>query len=1138
MPSRPKNAEERDHRPARSGTPSAWMALTLLSLAVLGIFFFNGIVCEVLRLGLATIAWSKRVDLSIDHLSLQEHGVIQAQGVALSLGPQTHRSSWKSDWVTVQLPTLGTLLKLAENKQPHLIRQIALGKTKLVIDHRTETQEAEASLLETKNASSLHQQPRIEYSIPWIRLLPDAVSVGPLDLVIVGNNARLAMSNLFLSLPDRWTGRVAYSEAVLDLGSEHHVFGATSAPAHWNGTTLQFGSLILDKELRLEELTFTPQRGRIDFGLRGAIGGGLLRGDGSFGEVDNHSSLAVTLVGENLKMDAISQLLKKDEHRASGTIRQGRITFRGNPDQPLESDSSLRFVADDFRWEGRGWDSLRVAATLTGRVCRLSELRLRQQGNEVDAQGESKLPEDWHNALKAPFTASFHADLDDAGALAALAGNDFAKLSGSLELEGAIKGAENKAEGYCNITSTGMKIRQLPLDWLKGCLLFEGNKTRLSNLEAWSGKDRIVMDGVVENNTPHTYAAKASFSVENLTKSLALLGISTASQIGGGAVQGIWSGDGSLNGHSGTFQAKLHDWISPWTMAGMSGSFEGSYSPGRLYCSKADFQSQDLRLGLVFSASPKSVEVKSIIATRKGKSDPLLQGAVDLPLNAPMLWQTGDLISTLGMKDPINLELELKGIKIEELATLLGQRTPFSGMLDGTLSASGTPETPKIHSKLKIANLTLPDAATTIGVNWAMDSGDGRASYQLIQEPAHSSPLTLQGDIPFSFVADNGSLRFSNDAAPIHGVITLHTIPTTGWLALLGSYPWVLREGTLDGSLILGGTLALPSIEGNLLLAAREAGLPGLPLLSAVKLPLVCSLTQARLTTGTALVGSNTVSLAGTLDWSKQPLAAQLNLTGKNIIMPFFAGLESRGDAELALMVQGTAEPTLNGTLLVKQVAGIFPERAIPFFTPPGIGENIAYILHSTPPSAASVQLNLEAKTDGSLPLHRSKGEETAQLQADLHLVGKVNALRWSGIIVAHNTLMELPCGSFVAPEVKLQSDGKGGEQLFFDAFGLTRLGLCMLQQDGLTQKLSMTPLAPPSAENTVADWVLALATPNQQLLRVPFLQLPAWLRQNTLFPRPTLGWNGETDSDTFSTGLGFYGRSWSMSFQQTQPKN
>ena len=1121
------NEEKHDHIPARSGTPSAWKALIIVAGVMVAVIFFDSLVCGVLRVALAGIAWSKSTELSIDHLSWRENGTIQAQGVALRFGSRKHRSSWKSDWVEIQLPTLGRLLGFSKEQQPHFIRSVFLGRSKLLLDRRTEDKG------ETESAAVLQgaEKARMNYSIPWIKLLPDALTIWPFDLVVVGNNYRASISNLSISLPDRWAGRVAYSEAVLDLGSAHHVFTAASATANWNGTTLLLGNLELVPELKIEEISLTPLSSRLEFGLRGSAGAGLLRGDGSLGIEGNQVSVSATLVGENLRMGTLAMLIKKGDQRASGTIRQGRLTFRGDPGRPLESDSSVRLVADDFRWEGRGWDSLRLAATLTGRVCRLSELRLRQKENEVEARGESKLPEDWHDALRAPFIASFHADLDDAGALAALAGPEFAQLSGALYFEGTVKGAQNKAEGYCNLTSSGMKIRRLPVDWLKGCLLFEGEKTHLSNLEVWSGKDRLMMEGRVGNSLPHDYAATAQFAVANLTKSLALLGIATATQIGGGSAQGGWTGDGSVKGHSGTFQAKVNDWISPWTAAGMSGNFEGSYSPGRLYCSQAEFQAQDLRLGLQFSASPTRVEAKSIVATRKGKPDPLVQGSVSLPVNGLALWQSGDLISTLGMKEALALQLDLNGIKVEELANLLGQKTPFTGTLEGKISASGTPENPEVHSVLKATRLTFPDASANMDVTWSFEAKGGRATTQLIQEPANASPLMLQAEMPFRLSADNGTLHLAEPTAAIHAVASLHHVPVSGWLPLLSGLPLEMRDGVVDGSLNLEGTLSQPSVKGTIALTAREAGIQGLTPLNRLELPIECTLSKAVISGGKAFLGTNPVTLGGELDWSGNPLSARLDLAGKELAFPTLGGVESRGDAEIAIQSRGTNVATLNGTLMIRKLSGALPSLGTPTFIPPGIQLQRIFDFNPVLGNNASVTLNLLAKTDGMLPLLSPKGTGIAQIQADLHLQGSFNNPRWNGSFVAKDMELELPAGRFGIPTATIQSDGTNEQSCSFTAYGLTHQGFCTIQADGSTRNIWVE--APvPSTGITEGEMILALATSEKsgKAGTPPICQLTAWIRQQTLFPLPPVGWIGRRNEQAATGSLGFYGSPWIIS--------
>ena len=1122
MASRPNPEKEIEHYPARSGTPTAWKALALVSALVAGWFFFDRIICCVIQIGLSGMAWSQSVDLTVNHLELTENGTIKASGVSLFFGSREHRSSWKSDWIEVRLPSLGRMLEVDKNPHPRRIREISLGQTKILLDQRSSL----------PIAGQQEKRQPIFYTIPWIRLLPDALIAGPVELVIIGENHRISVRGLYAFLPDRWAGKIHYSEVVLDAGSAHEIFSSAAIPASWDGTTLRLGTLVLNKDLHLEELTLTPLRERLEFGLHGTVGNGVIRGDGSFGKAGSKTVLEATLVGENLKLESLATLLKTGNQRATGTIRQARCTFRGDPEMPLEADSALRLVADAFRWEGKGWDSLRLAATLTGRILTLSELILHQKENEVEAAGISRLPEDWHGALKAPFSATFHAMLDDAGALAALAGSDLSQLSGGLFLEGAIKGGDNKAEGYCNLVGAGMKLCNLPLDWLKGCVIFEGGKTRLSNLEAWSGSDRIVMDGEVENSLPHTYAAKAEFGVSNLTKRLAQLGVSTASQIGGGAVSGIWTGDGSGKAHSGTFQAQVTDWVSPWTKAGMSGSFEGSYSPGHLYCSKAEFHQEDLRLSLQLAASPTRLEAKSIVATRNGKSNPVVQGAVALPVNAPSLWQTGDIVSNLIMREPLAISLALHGIKAEELADLLGQNSRFTGTLEGDLVAGGTPENPEIHSALKIAKLGLSDTATTIGLVGRFDATEGRASFHIAQDipkEAKESPLIIRGDLPFRLVADHGVLRLADAAASIRGVATLHRFSLDGWLALWRSSLWSVRDGMLDGVLNLDGTLEKPTVEGKLEVTALGASLPGIPSQSDItnlKLPVTCSLSKATSTGGSALYQGRPITISGLLDWSADPWGARIHASGKEIPFPKLGGISSQGEADINIQQQGTNIPILSGKFMIRSASGALPSRVVPFFDPPGV---TLPSQGSSPlvPSCTNCQLDLQAATEEWLTLKAEGDNRTNSTQIRVSLHSKEGV--WTGSMGVKDHFLELPAGRFLIPEAMLQYDASGRETLTFTAFGLTKLGFCTLTQEGSLKDQPRIDLIAANSGVTPSDLLLCLATPEKKGNGSPaLLQMPFWNRQNTLFPLLPTGWVTRKGQIHYPDSMGFYGSPWS----------
>jgi hypothetical protein len=137
------------------------------------------------------------------------------------------------------------------------------------------------------------------------------------------------------------------------------------------------------------------------------------------------------------------------------------------------------------------------------------------------------------------------------------------------------------------------------------------------------------------------------------------------------------------------------------------------------------------------------------------------------------------------------------------------------------------------------------------------------------------------------------------------------------------------------------------------------------------------------------------------------------------------------------------------------------------------------------------------------------------------------------------NTALEIPAGRFLIPEATLKLTDDGGEDFSFTAYGMTPLGFCILQQNGSAQETWIEMVAPTSI-STTADMVLALATPEKSRTPGTLLlnQMPAWIRQNSLFPLPLQGAISRRSGSPATAALGFYGRPWSLSFQQLSPKN
>lgn len=1117
MPPRYKNSEVPEHPPAMSGTPTAWRTLALLALAVATWLFFKPVFCGVLRGGLGLAAWECGGELHIEQLALAENGWIEARGVTWLFGPLDHRSSIKTDWIGVRLVSMKQLLHLSDGKPQPLIREMMAGKTKVLLDTRAST----------LTAKPLKKQPRWGIQ-PFLRatlFLPSSsCTLGSADLVMIGDHHRLAVNGLTLRLPDRWAGRISYADGSLDVGAWHRVLPKASAPASWEGGVLRLGELDLGHDFLLKESSLRPVAGGVDFGIRGTVGQGILRGDGSMGTAMNSNHLELTLVGEGLSLEAFHEWMK-DEKKATGFISQARFTFRGDLANPVDADSSLRLIARDFHWEGKGWEMLRLATTLTGRNLTLSELHLQQQENEVTASGQSHLPADWHAALRAPFTASFHAELEDAGALAGLFGPQFAQLGGGMALEGEVQGAENKAEGYCNVTGTGITIRKLPLDWLKGCVIFAGDQTQLTSLEAWSGRDHLYLSGNVANSRPHAYKAEAEADVHDLTKRLSQLGLTTATVIGGGGVKFNWQGEGSAEVHTGSFQTQVNGWVSKWTTTGMSGTFEGTYAPGKVELAKANFKQEDLSLAMKLSATPNAFRATDIVATRAGKPLPLVKGELSLPFNATEFWQSGDAFKTIVMDGSLGINLALQGIKAEEIAGLFGQEIPFVGSLEGTISATGTPAKPDVHAAMSIRNFSPKQGGPTADLSLSLEAGEGKAKLKLLQETASSSPLAVELEIPLSLVNDQGALRIGDVDQPIRGSASLQHVPLDGWASLVRLEAWPLKKARIDGKVHLSGTWKQPVSEGSLLLEAEEGHIFGPHMLERLSLPVTLATAKAVFGSGSAFYHDKPMTLSGSIEWGTTPWKGTLRLMGNDLPLPLGGGLDALADTDLALSLTGIQPPVLSGSLRLHSLTGVPRANLTPAFAPP------ACTLSSQGSAGTqdqekennlkNLQIDVALKTDGLVTLNPVSD---TSISLDVHAGGAALAPSISGKIEGKNLELSLPCSTFVVPQAHLLVEASRGTLSGDNAYGLTKEGFCILSLGGV---LPNPTIAFEGLQGISSPDLLMTMAGRAEQIKSRLLQETAWCRQNLLFPLPATGWVTSRLGNYEPAALGFYGAPW-----------
>ena len=125
-------------------------------------------------------------------------------------------------------------------------------------------------------------------------------------------------------------------------------------------------------------------------GLRGPDGDvhvGLRQGDRD----ERTGGLEINGSFAQISVASLAEFLENRE-TAGGTVQEGKFTFRGSPYDLTRATLSTRFEATDFSWGKRRWNSLVVGATMVDRRIQIPEFKLVQAHNELNAKGESTLP--------------------------------------------------------------------------------------------------------------------------------------------------------------------------------------------------------------------------------------------------------------------------------------------------------------------------------------------------------------------------------------------------------------------------------------------------------------------------------------------------------------------------------------------------------------------------------------------------------------------------------------------------------------------------------------------------------------------------------------------------------------------------
>jgi len=410
--------------------------------------------------------------------------------------------------------------------------------------------------------------------------LPRIIEFENGDLSFTGPGWMLDLRGIDLRLDDGDTGSLRVREAVARAGELEKQLKDLSGVTAWRDGVAYFAELALDEKVVVDALSIVLV-GPPALTLEARAGSGYVYADISGGGASTKA--AVNALNLSLSDVATFSGIEGD---MEGSIDLAKLTFNGDPAEPLSGQMSLRIEAKDFAWRKNAVEELTAGLSIAGRRIRLNECLLKQKANDVKLRGTLTLPPAGADWRQAPFEFDVDADVGNLRALSGLFGAPWNELSGGLRVEGRGSGKASDGEGWLKVRGWDLSARGIPSGTMQADLKLEGRDLKLTGLEAQSGPDFARGGGQLTLGDPLSYQGRLELRVREVSRYLARIGRFAPDWAQQGGVLLFWDGDGSAAAHSGVATLELVRFTGDLNPVPINGKLSASYSPGNIYVSR------------------------------------------------------------------------------------------------------------------------------------------------------------------------------------------------------------------------------------------------------------------------------------------------------------------------------------------------------------------------------------------------------------------------------------------------------------------------------------------------------------------------------------------------------------------------
>lgn len=829
---------------------------------------------------------------------------------------------------------------------------------------------------------------------------PGVLAVSEAEVAISGAGWSLDLRGLELLLDEDRTGQLRVREATARLGRHSRAFADLTAVTAWRQGVAYLADLKLDRTVTVDHATLSLV-GQTTLTLESRAFGGYAFADLAW----DGGGVKAALNALNLSLAGAAAFAGLSGEM-EGTIDLAKLTFNGDPGQPLSGQISLRLEANDFAWRKNAVEDLAIGLSVAGGRVRLNECYLRQKSNLVRLRGTITVPTAPSGWREVPFDYDLDAQVGNLRALAALFGPPWNGLSGGLRAGGQGSGQAADGRGWLQVRGWDLSLRGLPPGSLQADLKLEGRDFKLTNLDAQSGSDFLRGGGQITLDPALAYHGRLELRIRELARYLGPLGRFAPDWAREGGVLLFWDGDGTAAAHSGVSTLELVRFSGDLNPVAVNGKFSGSYSPGNIYVSRFLLDRGPLSLSSSLYFGEEGLSVQDIQLFSGGSR--LMRGELFLPLSLAAVLTREPWEKTVRRERDIYAFLRSDNLDLGALVELFGQETTLRGKADLRLDGSGPWENAVIDGNFSVTGfgavfpaLTLPEARASL----ALQVKDRRASVGAKFQPEGSAAATLRADLPVFGEAEGGGWTLIDERKPWNVQLEIPPTDLARFSLKVGGINF--DRGLLGGKLQAGATAAAPAVEGSLAWQDGRISFPGdWSPVEAVQAKMAFAGTQAVFETTSAKMGQGSLAVSGGLDWADQRnLQCEILLRGEGLSFYenedlFLCGkvdLAARGNREGG-EVKGTVD--LEGTELRRGIV------LTPHVDPAGVAA-VAVPLRVTLQPFARWKLDLKIGSASMVRAGPMAGG--GLLEPDLYLQGSLGESLLLGTLRVSNLPVTFP---------------------------------------------------------------------------------------------------------------------------------